>query len=153
VNNSLDRLFEDIIRLLADDVIPQLEGDVVRSQVFSAIFMLKNIQMRVDWGKEPLAGQVRAQDELFGKLSRDGMTGGVELPAIPRVPSTQLSGTQLMTLRDQGNALVAELIAALPEAAAPQLVGYMRTELDMEMKHTAKPMFAEMSSGKKEAKT
>lgn len=159
MNNSLDRVFEDIIRLLRDDVIPQLEGDALRSQTFGAIFMLKNLQLRVDWSCEPLLGEVRAQDELFDRLREMQGVAWSALPSGPRVGPDAPSGAQLMVLRDEGNALVSRLIAepvttnAAQERQASSAIAlllqtYVRAELDMEMRHTPKPMFAEMSSGK-----
>lgn len=149
MNNSLDRVFDDLVRLLRDDVVPQLEGDALRSQVFGAIFMLKNLQLRTDWSVAPLAGHIRAQDELFSQLRGIGHPGAALLPDGPRIAAEPPSGTHLLALRDAGNAIVSRLIVAGAEGAAADLIdGYMRTELDLEMRHTPKPMFAEMSSGK-----
>lgn len=149
MNNSLDRVFDDLVRLLRDDVVPQLEGDAIRSQVFGAIFMLKNMQMRTDWSVAPLADEIRAQDVLFGRLREIAHPGSERLPTAPRVAADLPSGRELLALRDAGNELVAQLIEASASGEAGRLIdAYMRAELDMEMRHTPKPMFAEMSSGK-----
>ena len=60
-----------------------------------------------------------------------------------------------MAMRDAGNALVAELVAspavAIDAPAMGLVSAYMRAELDMEMRHIPKPMFAEMSSGRSQS--
>jgi hypothetical protein len=152
VNNSLERVFDDLVRLLRDDVVPQLGGDALRSQVFGAIFMLKNLQLRCDWSTSPLAAQIRAQDALFEQLRGTGIgigqPGAAALPVAPRIAAELPSGAELLALRDAGNALVCGLIEAGTAGPAGALIdGYMRAELDLEMRHTPKPMFAEMSSG------
>lgn len=149
MNNSLDRVFDDLVRLLRDDVVLQLEGDAIRSQVFGAIFMLKNIQLRTDWSIAPLAGEIRAQDALFGRLREISHPGSERLPTAARVAADLPSGRELLALRDAGNDMISQLIEAAAGGEAGQLIdAYMRIELDMEMRHTPKPMFAEMSSGK-----
>ena len=157
MNNSPDRVFEDILRLLRDDVIPQLEGDALRSQVFGAIFMLKNLQLRVDWGGAPLIDEIRAQDTLFDALRALDPPVDVELPKAPRLAPGTPTGGRLLALRDEGNALVSRFIAEgggrragdpVRVAMDALLSAYMRTELELEIRHTPKPMFAEMSSGK-----
>ncbi len=149
MNNSLARVYDDLVRLLHDGVLPQLEGDAIRSQVFGAIFLLKNLQLRTDWSIAPLADEIRAQDALFGRLRELAHPGAERLPSAPRVAADLPGGRELLALRDAGNALVSQLIEAGADGDAGQLIdAYMRAELDMELRHTPKPMFAEMSSGK-----
>lgn len=155
MNSSLERVYDDLVRLLRDDVIPGLASEVVRAQVFGAIFMLKNLQLRTDWSSEPLLGQVRAQDELFARLREVGVVDGAAWPSSARVAPEVPSGSGLLTLRDEGNARLADLLrdgsGRIDAEAMALIVAYMRLELDMEMRHTPKPMFAEMSSGKSAA--
>jgi hypothetical protein len=152
MNNSLDRVFDDLVRLLRDDVVPMLDSDAVRSQIFGAIFMLKNLQLRTDWSIAPLAAEIRAQDSLFEQLRRIDHPSAAELPTALRVATDLPSGAELLAVRDAGNALVSRLIeTGLTGEAAALVNGYMRAELDIEMRHTPKPMFAEMSSGKSQS--
>ena len=153
MNNSLDRVFEDLISLLIDQVLPRLDEDAVRSQVFAAVFMIETLRLRTDWASEPLLAQIRAQDELFARL-RDLDPALLVLPAGPRVPEPCLGGQDLLALRDAGDTVIARLLAVGTGADAglagrmeALLADYVRLELALERPHLAKPMFAQMSSG------
>ena len=153
MNNSLDRVFEDLISLLIDQVLPQLDEDAIRSQIFAAVFMIQTLRLRTDWASEPLVAQIRAQDELFAQLT-ELEPALPALPAGPRAPEPCLRGQDLLALRDEGDAVIAGLVSGRELAGAgPQgridalLADYVRLELALERPHLAKPMFAQISSG------
>ncbi len=153
MNNSPDRIFEDVVRLLLDQVLPRLDEEAVRSQVFAAVFMIETLRLRTDWAAEPLVAQIRAQDALFAQLAALGPAMPA-LPAGPRVPEPCLCGQDLLALRDAGDAVIAGLVSGpvAPDAGVQArmdalLAAYVRLELELERPYTAKPMFAQMSSG------
>lgn len=155
MNNDIARIHADLVRLLRDEVLPRLADDGVRGQVFGAIFMLNALQLRTDWSSEPLVAEIQAQDALFAALRASHPELVPGLPTTPRLAEPPLTGPALLALRDAGNALVAGLVESpalgIEGPAMALISAYMRAELDMEMRHTPKPMFAEMSSGQSAA--
>ena len=138
MNNSPDRVFEDVIRLLVDQVLPRLDEEAVRSQVFAAVFMIETLRLRTDWASEPLVAQIRAQDALFAQLAALGPALPA-LPAGPRAPEPCLRGQDLLALRDAGDAVIAGLVSSPGELGAEiqvcmdaMLAAYVRLELELE---------------------
>lgn len=143
MNNSHQRMFEDIVRLLRDDIAPALADKHLKSQLYSAVYLLENLRLRLDWAREPALSQLVAQDALFQALRQAGGDVAKRLPPAPRAQDS----VDPVALRDAGDALIAELIAegAIPEAALPALHACLRLQAEAEMRYTARAMFAEMS--------
>ncbi len=155
MNNSLSRLIDGMVATLRTEVIPKLEGEFARGQAFGVIYMLNSIRLRADWSPAFLGEQLAALAELSQTLSAQG----VEADRLPEVPATALPDLRaLEAARDEGDRRVCALIdwvednrAALPAARATAvdaaLRHYMNRQIRWEMSTSAKPMFAEISSG------
>lgn len=146
MNNSHRRILEDIVQLLRADVAPALADSNLRAQVYGAVYMLENLRLRIDWAREPALSQLRAQDTLFEMLRElDGATDA----RLPTAARAREDAVDPMALRDDGDAIIATLIAedAIPPRAMPALHACLRLQIEAEMRHTARAMFAEMSSG------
>ena len=160
MNNSFARLIDGMCATLRGEVLTRLEDEFARGQVFGVINLLNTFKMRADWSANFLWTQVDAQRQAFARigslLQESGMAAAPALP-IDEVPRP-ITPAELAALRDDGNRALVELLAWLAaerESLASTLVAdveqlaraCMRTELDLELKYSPRPMFAEMSSG------
>lgn len=155
MNNSLPRLIDGMVATLRNEVIPRVEGEFARGQAYGVIYMLNSIRLRADWSPGFLGEQIAALNELTHTLQ----TQGVDADRLPEVTAPALPDLRaLEASRDEGDRRVCGLIdwledhrAQLPttQAAAIEaaLNHYMHRQIRWELKTSAKPMFAEMSSG------
>lgn len=154
MNNSLARLIDGMVATLRSEVIPQVGTEFARGQAFGVIYMLNSIGLRAAWSPAFVGEQIAAQLALRDALAP--LLSGLDTPALPQDGAAGLDVNALETLRDQNEGRVCALVewhgsAKLdaPRAAAIEL--QFRTYMDRQLKHelqtSAKPMFAEMSSG------
>ncbi|CAN7743762.1 hypothetical protein LJR290_006619 [Variovorax sp. LjRoot290] len=160
MNNSFVRLIDGMCATLRGEVLTRLDDDFARGQVFGVINLLNTFKVRADWSTNFLWAQVDAQRHTFARIGALLQESGtVTAPTLPidEVPQP-ITPTELASLRDGGNRAIVELLAWLAaerESLEPTLVAdveqlaraCMRTELDLELKYSPRPMFAEMSSG------
>lgn len=146
MNNSFTRLIDGMCATLRAEVLTRLDDEFARGQVFGVINLLNTFKVRADWSAGFLLQQLAAQQEAFDALAK--LPGVPPLPQAPLPPATPVA--ELLARRDAGNrALVALLQApALPEGAEAVLRRAMRAEVDLELKNSPRPLFAEMSSGR-----
>lgn len=154
MNNSLHRLIDGMVTTLRQEVIPQVGTEFARGQAFGLIYMLNSIRLRAAWSPEFLGHQIAAQLELSQALKP--LLEGLDAPALPQAAATGLGGTALESVRDENEARICALIdwsatAGLHAQRAgtieAQVRAYMDRQLKWELQTSAKPMFAEMSSG------
>lgn len=156
MNNSLKRMCEGMAATLRNEVIPQLGSEFARGQAFGVIYMLNSIALRADWSPGFVGAQLAAQYELIDRLKP--LLAGLDAPEPPRMASANLIACALETVRDENDARICALIewmadhgstmdAARAAAIETALRGYMNQQLKLELDTSAKPMFAEMSSG------
>ena len=154
MNNSLPRLIDGMVATLRSEIIPHLDGEFARGQAFGVIYMLNNIRLRADWSPAFLGEQLTALAELAAVLQ--GL--GVEAKFIPETARDSTDPRVLEALRDEGDRRVCALMdwleqqrAQLPADTASALDAalfrYMNRQLKWELSTSAKPMFAEISSG------
>ena len=155
MNNSLSRLLDGMVATLRNEIIPCTQGEYARGQAFGVIFMLESLRRRIDWSPAFIGEQLDAQRELVQRLRAAGVTGD-QLPEVPDVDMPDLRALEgARDLTDHG---VCELITGLQEhrrqwpatGTAPieeALRDYMSRQLRWELATSAKPMFAEISSG------
>ena len=154
MNNSLPRLIEGMVATLRSEIIPHLAGEFARGQAFGVIYMLNNIRLRADWSPSFLGEQLAALAELAAALQ----ALGVEAKFIPETARDSTDPRVLEALRDEGDRRVCALMdwleqqrAQLPADTASALDAalfrYMNRQLKWELSTSAKPMFAEISSG------
>ena len=164
MNNSFSRLIDGMCATLRGEVLTRLDDEFARGQVFGVINLLNTFKARADWSAGFLLEQIAAQQQaLDGVRARvAGSTAEATLPALPQAPlPAAMPIAELLARRDAGNRAIDALVAWLdaaggggtldPDAAAAVealLRGAMRAEVDLELKHSPRPLFAEMSSGK-----
>ena len=154
MNNSFTRLIDGMCATLRAEVLTRLDDEFARGQVFGVINLLNTFKVRADWSAGFLIGQIAAQQAAL-----DAVRPLVGLP-LPDAPLPQpLPVAELLARRDEGNRALAAVMdwldgagARLPapqrEQVEARLRQAMRAEVDLELKHLPRPLFAEMSSGK-----
>lgn len=154
MNNSFARLIDGMCATLRAEVLSRLDDDFARGQVFGVINLLNTFKVRADWSAGFLLEQIAAQQQALDAIRP---LVGMALPDAPLPQSVPVA--ELLARRDAGNRALAEAMAWLDAegAALPaeqrseveaQLRRAMRAEVELELKHSPRPLFAEMSSGK-----
>ena len=154
MNNSFSRLIDGMCATLRAEVLSRLDDDFARGQVFGVINLLNTFKARADWSAgfllEQIAAQQRALDAIRPQV-------GISLPDTPLPQPVPVA--ELLARRDAGNHALAEAMAWLDTdgmalsahqraEVEDQLRKAMRAEVDLELKHSPRPLFAEMSSGR-----
>lgn len=154
MNNSLKRMIDGMVATLRQEVIPQIGSEFARGQAFGVIYMLNSIGMRANWSPEFVDAQIAAQLALAEALAP--LLAGLDAPALPQAATVGLGVSALEAHRDDNEARVCALIewhgrAALDVDRRLAIEAVFRSYMDRQLKHelqtSAKPMFAEMSSG------
>lgn len=156
MNNSFARLVDGMCATLRTEVLPRVDDEYARSQVWGVINALNTFKVRADWSAgfllEQLQAQHRALAEAAGLLAAVPAAPPVALPPVPVATPV----ADLLALRDQGNRAIGALMdwrAAQPAALAPEagaaldaaLRAALRAEVDLELRHSPRPLFAQMS--------
>lgn len=154
MNNSLKRMIDGMAATLRQEVIPQIGSEFARGQAFGVIYMLNSIGMRANWSPEFVDAQIAAQLALAEALAP--LLAGLDAPGLPQAATGGLGVSALEARRDDNEARVCALIewhgrAALDADRRLAIEAAFRSYMDRQLKHelqtSAKPMFAEMSSG------
>ena len=165
MNNSFSRLIDGMCASLRSEVLPRLDDGFARGQVFGLINVLNTFKTRADWSAGFLLEQIAAQQQALdaARSLLAAAPSSTSLPAAPTLAALdmppQMSVADLLQRRDEGNAAITAWLqwrdqagAALDETSAAALEallrGAMRAEVDIELKHSPRPLFAEMSSGR-----
>lgn len=160
MNNSFPRLIDGMCATLRSEVLTRLDDDFARGQVFGVINLLNTFKARADWSATFLVQQLEAQCEGLNKASAAASASGLELavdqPAaiVPTVTAT----SELLAQRDALNHRIVLCLDWLAKqrntisedqalAIEAPLRLAMRREIEIELKHSPRPLFAEMSSG------
>jgi len=156
MNNSFARLIDGTCSTLRAEVLPRIDDEYARSQLWGVINLLNTLKVRADWSAGFLLQQLEAQRKALATAA-EALRGETAIPAevpgpVPPIPSA----TDLMAARDQGNLVIGRLLAWLADppagvdaaaltAAETALLGAMRAEVEIELKHSPRPLFAQMS--------
>jgi hypothetical protein len=163
MNNSFARLIDGMCATLRGEVIPRLDDEFARGQVFGVINILNNLRLRADWSSGFLHEEVAAQRAAFAQVAAIAGDAGLAPPPMPQgEPPAPVGAATMLELRDEGNrAIIAVLqwladapagLPAEPRTAIEQAVRRaMRSEVEVELRHSARPMFAEMAQGSESA--
>ncbi len=158
MNNSFHRLIDGMCATLRTEVLTRLDDEFARGQVFGVINVLNTFKTRADWRAgflmEQLAAQQQALDAVRPQLSQALQADWPEGPLPAATPVADL-----LARRDQGNAAISSVLAWLDGEGAnvppaqrasmeAPLRRAMRAEVDLELQHAPRPLFAEMSSGR-----
>ncbi len=159
MNNSFARLIDGMTATLRSEVLPRLDDEFARGQVFGVINLLNTFRLRADWSVGFLHQEVSAQRAAFAQAEQALAGSGARPPAHPSEPlPTALDAAALLAMRDEGNhAIIAMLRWLWSTPAGPSaqqladaeaaLRRAMRSEVEVELRHASRPMFAEMSQG------
>ena len=152
MNNSFPRLIDGMCATLRAEVLTRLDDEFARGQVFGVINLLNTFKVRADWSAGFLLQQIAAQQAAL-----DGVAALLNEPQSSKLPAATPIA-ELLSLRDEGNRRIDDALARLdaeratlaPDTAAQVetlLRQAMRAEVDIELKNSPRPLFAEMSSG------
>lgn len=159
MNNSFPRLIDGMCATLRTEVLTRLDDEFARGQVYGIINLLNTFKARGDWSTGFLAQQVGAQCDALNTV-RHLLQGMADTPDLPELQApAPLSAGAMLALRDEHNQRIGDMLqwldqhrARLPEptvqAVEQELRQSMRTEIEIELKNSPRPLFAEMSSGK-----
>ena len=163
MNNSFERLVEGMCTTLRAEVLPRMSDEYARSQVYGVINALNTFKLRAGWSAAFLIQQVQAQRAALAAAQAvavaAGAAGAPPMPELPALPGPALDPVAgLLASRDAGNQALGEWLAWLATpghglgVAAAQgleqtLLAALRAELSIELKHSPRPLFAEMSGG------
>jgi len=153
MNNSFPRLIDGMCATLRAEVLTRLDDEFARGQVFGVINLLNTFKARADWSAGFLLQQIAAQQAAL-----DGVAALLGEPPAATAAPVCTPIADLLALRDEGNQRIADGLArldadraTLSERSAAQaealLRQAMRAEVDIELKNSPRPLFAEMSSG------
>lgn len=158
MNNSFARLVDGMCATLRQEVLTRLEDDFARGQVFGVINLLNTFKARADWSSGFLLQQIAAQQAAFDGVRALLRGNEAGLPPLPQGPLPQTAPiAQLLARRDEGNQSIAVMLqwmdAAQVDAGTATRIeellrAAMRAEIDIELKNSPRPLFAEMSSGR-----
>lgn len=164
MNNSFDRLIDGMCATLRAEVLTRLDDTFARGQVLGVINVLNTFKARADWSAGFLLQQIDAQrsalrgaDALLQGVDRAGL--GAPPPAADGSTPAPAPIDDLLAARDEGNRAIAAWLAwletarsRLPDALARDLETLLRSamlaEVDIELRNSPRPLFAEMSSGR-----
>ncbi len=161
MNNSFPRLIDGMCATLRSEVLSRLDDEFARGQVYGVINLLNTFKVRADWSVGFLSQQVKAQCDALNQV-REQLMGVQDAPLLEeRTAPTPITPAELSEMRDEGNRSIGQMLAWLSEHRTNlslevakeielQLRQSMRTEIEIELKNSPRPLFAEMSSGKEE---
>lgn len=157
MNNSFTRLIDGMCATLRAEVLPRLDDEFARGQVFGVINLLNTFKVRADWSAAFLLEQIAAQQQALDAV-RPLVPVALPSPSsLAPPPSTPVAA--LLEQRDAGNRAIGALLAwldgeglALNAERRAEIEAHlrraMRAEVDLELSHAPRPLFAEMSSGR-----
>ena len=161
MNNSFVRLIDGMCATLQGEVLTRLDDEFARGQVYGVISLLNTFKARADWSAGFLLLQIGAQREALAEaaalLRGEPAAAAAPIPTLGDAPvATPVA--ELLAERDLGNRRIGALLAWLQDDPAARALGAgsaakleralraaMRAEVDIELKHSSRPMFAEMS--------
>lgn len=167
MNNSFSRLIDGMCATLRSEVLTRLDDEFARGQVYGVINLLNTFKVRADWSAAFLQQQIEAQRSALqgaAEVARAAKAGEAALVAPPATKAPTFAVTpigDLLAARDAGNAAIGAWLAWLdaertrlgPDVAGrieKHLRAAMRAEIDIELRNSPRPLFAEMSSGREE---
>lgn len=157
MNNSFERIIDGMIHTLRSEVIPNVGTEFARGQAFGVIYMLNSIRLRGGWSVDFFARQLAMLD-AFNATVRPLLTQ-TDAPELPDTHAHETAtAIELQAVFEAGQERICGLIdwafrqpkdPRAPEAQ--QLIDalrkYVGEQIRWEITTSAKPMFAEISSG------
>lgn len=161
MNNSFARLVEGMCHQLQHEVLPRLADEYARSQLWGVINALNTFGMRADWSAGFLLAQIEAQRQALAAADAALGTAFAAEAGADAAPAAPPTTAALLAARDRGNAAITLALAHLAETNEPTapaggdaqararalaaLREAMRAEVQIELRHSPRPLFAQMS--------
>jgi hypothetical protein len=158
MNNSFPRLIDGMCHTLRSEVLSRLDDEFARGQVFGVINLLNTFKTRADWSTDFLLKQVIVQCHALEQVR--SLIGNIDhAPVINNFTAPNaVSPSELLEIRDSANLEISKLLdwlatakESLPGttslAIESELRQSIRREIEIELKNSPRPLFAEMSSG------
>lgn len=154
MNNSLARLYEGMAAALGERVLPHIDDDFARGQVYGVIYLLQCLNLRTDWSDAYLRPQWEALRSTGERLK-------VLLHDVPGAPDIEASNPEEGTLHQRCEAMrsalcatydwtehhAAELPLDVANAVRAAWQGFIETDLKHELSQRASLPYSEMSTG------
>lgn len=159
MNRELDRTIESMIEALRQHILPAVQGDFARGQVYGVIYMLEQFRLQLDWAVPPLLLQLKRQFKARTALA--ALCEGTDAPRWPHATDSvpvNADGSELKTLCEEGNDWLVQVFEWL-ERARPALAADRAAAIEeeakacarevnaMEAQLTPRPMFQQMATG------
>ena len=166
MNNSFGRLIDGMCATLRSEVLTRLDDEFARGQVFGVINLLNTFKVRADWSAGFLLQQIEVQHgallaaEATARAADEDRDAALLASPLPPALLQRTYGAapiaELLAARDAGNAAIGAWLAWLDaersrlapgvaERIETLLRAAMRAEVDLELKNSPRPLFAEMS--------
>jgi hypothetical protein len=153
MNNSFVRLVQGMNHTLRSEVLSRLDDEYARGQVWGLINLLNTFEKRADWSAGFLQQQLQAQEAALAQVA---VLLSRPLPMVDQGVLPAATVADLLARRDSNNQAIAALLAELDGASATDaavsraealavLRSAMRTEVELELQHSPRPLFAQMS--------
>jgi hypothetical protein len=156
MNHSFARLIDGMAATLHQEIIPHIGTEFARGQAFGVVYMLNSLRLRAGWSSEFFVAQLAMQTELRAAL--EPLVAGLDTPLLPEAGTSSRTAAELQAVFEVGQGRVCALLEWLAqvrdrlprariEAIDAVLRRYMSQQLKWELSTSARPMFAEISSG------
>lgn len=157
MNNSFDRLLDGMIKTLRQQVIPHTDTVFARGQAFGVIYMLESLRRRGGWSVQFFTTQLALLDRLNAQIAP--RLAGTAAPPLPDTQVTAPAGAdELQAVFEAAQTRICALLEwtfAHPQrdtdadviAVRKALHQYTQDQIRFEIETSARPMFAQISSG------
>lgn len=104
------RIIEAATESLTQDVIPHVQDDYARGQVFAVISILKTLGMRSDWSPEIYLAQIRLQQQAISRVSSMLSRYGVDFASGKDERDEAYDVGELMARVESGNQQIISIL-------------------------------------------
>lgn len=155
MNNSFPRLIDGVCQTLRAEVLSRIDDEYARSQIYGVINLLNTFKVRADWSTGFLLQQIEVQLQALQATAEQLPRAAAAQPPLPALP-VAATVAELLALRDDCNHRIGQWLhdldavrepidPAQAQAVEALLCQAMRKETEIELRHSPRPMFAEMS--------
>lgn len=155
MNNSLPRLYEGMAAALGERVLPHIDDDFARGQVYGVIYLLQCLNLRTDWSDDYLRPQwdaLQSAKQRLGALLSD-VPGAPGIDAPVREGGTlhqrcEATRVALCAAYDWTERHAAELPPDTANAVRAAWQAFIETDLKHELSQRVSLPYSEMSTGR-----
>ncbi len=156
--NSLDKIFDGIVEMLRDQVLPKVDDEFTRGQLYAAMDLLANLKVRVDWDVAALRDDVGERLALLPRLA-ELLAGTGPVPPHFLAPPVDAPAEALEKARDAIDEYLCAVVdwvsdhrAEIPPERADAIDRAIRDQQRPRLKRSVKliapTLFGEMSRGR-----